>query len=343
MFKAITHLFVPATIALALGIPSTSYSQDAGGNPVIATGNNLQVQRGIERSVFEVLTNSAVAVESDETFSEISIANPDIADIYMLTDKSIYVIGKQPGRTTLMLLGAGGSVITVADVIVKPDISEFKQRLEQLLPDEDIQAFTANDGIVLTGTIGSAEHMEKALELATRYTPGRISNLMTLSISGPEIDVVGIRKRLTDVLPGELIDVQVVNGGVVLSGSVSTKNDIEQAVKLAGQFAPGNVSSLLTSNEVPEAPELPDAAALSAQLQEILPDESIELHAIGNTIVLSGTATSAVRITQAIELLGIFSPDAEIKNLVSVQEAAACSVRTRRGGEIFEIPVPCDN
>ena len=340
MFKAFAHLFIPATFALVLSVPSGSFSQNAAENPAIAPANNLQVQRGIDRSVFEVLTNSAVAVESDETFSEISIANPDIADIYMLTDKSIYVIGKQPGRTTLMLLGADGGVITVADVIVTPDITEFKQRLAQLLPDENIQAFTANDGIVLTGTVGSAEHMEKALELATRYTPGRISNLMTLGISDPEINIVEIRKRLADVLPAELIAVEVVNGAVVLSGSVSTKADIEKAVELAGQFAPGKVSSLLTSNEVPE---LPDAAELSARLQEILPDESIELYAIGNTIVLSGTATSDVRIAQAIELMGIFSPDAEIKNLVSVQEAAACSVRTRRGGEIFDIPVPCDS
>ena len=286
----------------------------------------------------DFLKGGKVAVESDDTFSEISIANPDIADIYMLTDKSIYVLGKKPGRTTLMLLGSGGGVMTVLDIMVTPDISEFKKRLQQLLPGEAIQAYTANDGIVLTGPISSAEDMNKALELASRYAPGRISNLMTLAGGDTGVDVAEIEERLGELLPGELITVRTVNDGIVLTGSVSTGAQIERALLLAEQYVPGRVSNLMTSNEVPVAL---DANVLAAKLQEILPDEGIELHAVGNTIVLSGTASSDIRIAQAVELMRVFAPESAITNLVSVQETAACSVRTRRGGEIFEMPVPC--
>ncbi len=341
MIKTAVHLFVRASFALALAFASLGFAQgqaqDSGGS-VQTLGNNLQIQRSVTTSAFEILTNSAVVVKSDLPFTEISIANPNIADISTLSDRAIYVLGKKPGRTTLMLLGGEGEVMTVVDILVTPDITEFIHRLAQLLPDENIQAFTANDGIVLTGEISSAEHMQQALELASRYAPERISNLMTLETVGTEIDVAEIIESLGELLPGEAIDVRAVNDGIVLSGSVSTRNNIERALRLAEQYAPGRVSNLMISGEVPVAP---DAAVLAAKLQEILPGERIEVHAIGTTIVLSGTVSSDIRIAQAIELMKIFSPESAISNLMSVRETELCSVRTRRGAEIFEMPVPC--
>ncbi len=337
MIKTAIHLIARASFALALAIPSLSFAQDTSGT-VQTLGNNLQIQRSVKTSVFEILTNSAVAVTSDQPFSEISIANPNIADISTLSDRTIYVLGKKPGRTTLMLLGSDGEVMTVVDILVTPDITEFEQRLAQLLPDENIQAFTANDGIVLTGTVSSADHMQQALELASRYAPERISNLMTLESVGTEIDVAGIKQSLGELLPDEAIDVRAVNDGIVLSGSVSTRNSIERALRLAERYAPGRVSNLMISQEIPVAP---DAAILAAKLQEILPGERIEVYAIGSTIVLSGTVSSDIRIAQAIELMKIFSPESDISNLMSVRETALCTVRTRRGAEIFEMPVPC--
>lgn len=273
-------------------------------------GNNLQIQRSMNTTAFEILTNSAVVVKSDQPFSEISIANPDIADISTLSDRSIYVLGKKPGRTTLMLLASDGEVLTVVDILVTPDITEFKQRLAQLLPDESIQAFTANDGIVLTGTISSAAHMQQALELASRYAPERISNLMTLDTTGAEFDIFGINESIGELLPDEAINVRVVHDAIVLSGSVSTRNNIERALQLAEQYAPGRVSNLMTSDEVPVAP---DAVDLMARLQKILPGERIEVHAIGSTIVLSGDVSSDIRMAQALELMAIFSPDSDIE------------------------------
>jgi pilus assembly protein CpaC len=77
-----------------------------------------------------------VVVESDQPFAQLSIANPAIADISSLSDRTIYVLGKSPGLTTLTLLDANGQLITNVDVRVAADISEFKERLRQILPGE---------------------------------------------------------------------------------------------------------------------------------------------------------------------------------------------------------------
>lgn len=156
-----------------------------------ASAETLRVMSGATSSVLSVPMNRAVVVESDQPFAELSIANPGIADISTLSDRTIYVLGKAPGRTTLTLLGADGRLITNVEVQVSPDIAEFKERLRQILPGESIEVRTANDGIVLSGTVSSASALDRALDLAQRYAPDRISNLM--SVGGTQQVMLKVR------------------------------------------------------------------------------------------------------------------------------------------------------
>jgi pilus assembly protein CpaC len=144
------------------------------------SAETLRVVRNGTGSLLSVPMNRAVVVESDTPFAELSIANPNIADISTLSDRTIYVLGKAPGTTTLTLLDAAGKLITNVNVRVAADISEFKERLRQILPGEKIDVRTANDGIVLSGTVSSSQKLQRALDLAERYAPERVSNLMTV-------------------------------------------------------------------------------------------------------------------------------------------------------------------
>jgi pilus assembly protein CpaC len=159
--------------------------------PSIGHAETLRVMRGAASSALNVPMNRAVVVESDTPFAELSIANPGIADISSLSDRTIYVLGKEPGRTTLTLLGADGRLITNVEVHVTPDIAEFKERLEQILPGENIEVRTANTGIVLSGTVSSISRLDRALELAERYAPDRVSNLM--SVGGTQQVMLKVR------------------------------------------------------------------------------------------------------------------------------------------------------
>ncbi|MEY4984371.1 MAG: hypothetical protein RIR62_2637 [Pseudomonadota bacterium] len=164
------QVIVAATVGLAL----------AGGVPASGAAEVLRVLQGSASAPLVVPMNRAVVVESDAPFAELSIANPGIADISTLSDRSIYVLGKTPGRTTMTLLSPEGELISNVEVQVTPDIAEFKERLQQILPGEKIEVRTANDGIVLSGTVSSAAKLDRALDLANRYAPERVSNLMTV-------------------------------------------------------------------------------------------------------------------------------------------------------------------
>jgi len=160
-------------------------------NVTSTNAETLQVMRGAPSSALNVPMNRAVVVESDTPFAELSIANPGIADISTLSDRTIYVLGKLPGRTTLTLLGGDGRLITNVDVHVTPDVAEFKERLRQIMPGERVEVRTANDGIVLSGTVSSIARLDRALDLAERYAPGRVSNLM--SVGGTQQVMLSVR------------------------------------------------------------------------------------------------------------------------------------------------------
>jgi pilus assembly protein CpaC len=121
-----------------------------------------------------------VVLEAIQPFAEVSVANPGIADVAALSNTSIYILGKRPGRTTLTLLGEGGRLIANVTVNVGPDLAELKERFSEILPGEKIDVRTANDGLVLSGAVSSAPRLQRALELAGRYAPGRVTNMMTV-------------------------------------------------------------------------------------------------------------------------------------------------------------------
>ena len=147
---------------------------------VVAQNAILSVSRGAVSSRIAVSVNKAIVVDIDRPFTELSVANPSIADIASLSDRSIYVLGKTSGSTTLTIFDRDGQLVANVDVRVSPDIAEFKERLAQILPGERIDVRTANDGIVLSGRISGARKVAQAMELAQLYAPGKVTNLMVV-------------------------------------------------------------------------------------------------------------------------------------------------------------------
>ncbi len=218
-----------SALAIALAAPATMISL---ADPALA--QTLRVQGGTVRDSLTVAMNRAVVVESESPFVELSIANPGIADISTLSDRSIYVLGKAPGRTTLTILGDNGELIANVDVHVSPDIAEFRERLRQILPSEAIEVRTANDGVVMSGTVSSITRLDAALQLAERYAPGRVSNLMT--VGGTQ--QVMLRVRFSEVQRGAA---RALSSGISFTGT-------DGSLRLGNQVPSGSSTGVLTGS-----------------------------------------------------------------------------------------------
>ena len=187
----------------------------------VAPAANLaqaETLRGATDAALSVPMNRAVVVESDLPFAELSVANPAIADVSALSDRSIYVLGKAPGTTTLTILDGNGRLITNVDVRVAADVTEFKERLRQILPGENIEVRTANDGIVLSGQVSGIQKLDRALALAERYAPDRVSNLMT--VGGVQQVMLKVRFAEMQRSVAKSLRASLATGGSVLNGDL---------------------------------------------------------------------------------------------------------------------------
>lgn len=101
--------------------------------------------------------------------ARISVGNPVVADINLISPREAYLLGKAIGSTNLIIWGRDG-VATVIDVTVNIDAAALQTRMRQLMPDEpDVTVDVAYDSVVLKGEVSDALKMNQVLSIADAF------------------------------------------------------------------------------------------------------------------------------------------------------------------------------
>jgi len=124
--------------------------------------------------------NKSRVVRAEQRVADVLVGNPEVADVLPLSDRSVYVLGKKLGSTSLALYGENRSLIGVLDLTVTPDLPTLRQRLHEILPNERIDVRAANESVVLSGTVSSADRLKQALSMADNFAPGKVTNMLVL-------------------------------------------------------------------------------------------------------------------------------------------------------------------
>lgn len=99
----------------------------------------------------------------------ISVGNPAVADVTLISARELYLLGKSFGSTNVIMWRKGGPT-TIIDVSVSADASALQARLRALLPDEqEIQVSAAADSLVLSGVVSSAQKASQAVQIAESF------------------------------------------------------------------------------------------------------------------------------------------------------------------------------
>lgn len=140
---------------------------------------------------FIVPVNKSQVLRLDVAFADLLVGNAEIADVLALTDRSIYVLGKQPGSTSLTVYGRNRELIAVMDLVVTVDVAGLKARLFELMPDEQIEVRAVGESVILSGRVSSSVRVQRALDVAERYAPEKVTNLM--SVTGSQQVMLAVR------------------------------------------------------------------------------------------------------------------------------------------------------
>ena len=75
-------------------------------------------------------------IYSPKSLDQVVIGSPDVADIKLLSDRQVLILGKEPGRTNLVFRDKARSLIAVIDVVVGYDLDAIKRNIHEALPYE---------------------------------------------------------------------------------------------------------------------------------------------------------------------------------------------------------------
>lgn len=128
----------------------------------------------------EVPVNKSQVVSADRAIGRAMIGNAEVADVLPISERSVYVLGKQFGTTSLTLYDRANRVIAVMDVEVGPDVESLRGQLSQLVPGQPVDARISAGSILLTGMVSDAGVANRAAQIAKAYAGDKVINLITL-------------------------------------------------------------------------------------------------------------------------------------------------------------------
>jgi pilus assembly protein CpaC len=164
----------------------------------------------LHAGTLEVPINKSQVVSTDRPIAKAMVGSSEIADILPITDRSIYVLGKKMGTTSLTLYDAGGHVLAVMDVAVGPDVQAFRDQAAQLIPGQQIDARISGDSMVLTGLVSDPGAVDRAMLLAKTYAGDKVVNM--ISVGGSQQVMLEVRFAEVNTNAAKDIGVKLFGG-----------------------------------------------------------------------------------------------------------------------------------
>ena len=167
-----------------------------GGGKARATDLLERVKDQEIKQILKLRVGQSKVLKTPFAITRISVADPDIADIILTSEREIYVNGQAPGVTNLSVWGK--SRFTTATVAVEADVSLLKEKLNQILPEEKIGVEAAGDSIVLSGEVTGPVTQDTAMSLALPYAGNKKEKIVNLMHVGG-VQQVMVEVRLAEI------------------------------------------------------------------------------------------------------------------------------------------------
>ncbi len=168
--------------------------------------------------VLTVELSEGQLVRLSKRAASIFVANPNVADVSIKSDRLVYVFGTGVGETTFYAVDGNDEIVANLKVVVTHNVSRLNASLRRLAPNGGITAESLDGGIVLTGAAENATVSEDARRLATRFLGDNEEVINQLSVTAP--NQVSLRVRIAEV-SRQVIDQFGINWETVFTGSTS--------------------------------------------------------------------------------------------------------------------------
>lgn len=132
--------------------------------------------------IFIPVSQSAT-IQVNATLGDIVVGDEKIADAQPMTDKTLYIIGKSAGTTTVNLFSDDKRSLGAIQIEVGQDVSDMAVAIRQVAPKARIEIGSINGKIRLSGHVKDAATLASIVEVTQQYGPDAIINAVTIDDS----------------------------------------------------------------------------------------------------------------------------------------------------------------
>ncbi|HEY0709876.1 MAG TPA: type II and III secretion system protein family protein, partial [Polyangia bacterium] len=141
-----------------------------------------------------------------EQIVRVSVADPRVADLKVITSTQLLLTAKGVGVTDLTLWNRKDDPLVLA-LEVSRNVESLRKQLKELMPQEDIQVTAAGELVVLSGEVSDVRIPDRAVEVAQLHTE-KVANLIKvrgnqqvqLEVKFAEVSRNGLRQMSVNLL-----------------------------------------------------------------------------------------------------------------------------------------------
>ncbi|MER8482993.1 type II and III secretion system protein family protein [Mesorhizobium sp. M1322] len=213
-----------------------------------AADRRIDVSNPSVHRIFLPMSQS-VTIQVNATLGDIVVGDEKIADAQPMTDRTLYVIGKTAGTTTVNLFSEDKRSLGVIQIEVGVDVSDMAQAIRQVAPRSRIDIGSINGKVRLGGHVKDGATLAAIMQVAQQYGPDAIINAVTVDDSQQvnlEVRVLEAKRNAGRDLG---VSIRSTNG----SGTTRTATGIAAVDEDGVVLGPGNLLTGLLSNTSPFA------------------------------------------------------------------------------------------
>lgn len=162
----------------------------------------------------------SVLLKLPDAAQRISVANPEVADVTLVSTRELYLLGKKSGTTNMLVWGPNGSA-TLRDLNVGMDIDALQAKLQELVPTEHpIKVDALADSVVLSGKVNDGMKVQRIMALSEAFSGSKkVINMMRVAgaqqvmlevkvaeISRTLLDQLGVEANITRAMGGTSVN-----------------------------------------------------------------------------------------------------------------------------------------
>ncbi|RUV40825.1 MAG: type II and III secretion system protein family protein [Mesorhizobium sp.] len=196
--------------------------------------------------VFVPVSQSAT-IQVNATLGDIVVGDEKIADAQPMTDKTLYIIGKSVGTTTVNLFSEDKRSLGAIQIEVGQDVSDMAAAIRQVAPKARIEIGSINGKVRLSGHVKDAATLASIVEVTQQYGPDAIINAVTIDDS----EQVNLSVRILEAKRNADRDLGVSIRSTNGSGTTRTGTGIAAVDKDNVVLGPGDLVTGLLSTSNP--------------------------------------------------------------------------------------------